>query len=369
MNRLMGYSLTLGSLFGVPVKVHWSFSLILLLAAYVAHAEGLPLHSVLLFFSFIGFLFLFVVMHEFGHVMMARRYGVHTRDVILSPIGGVARLENIPDQSRHELWIALAGPAVNVVLFFVLGLIQYVIFGHILPIADGIRMVTLGDLLGNLVVINLLLVVFNLIPAFPMDGGRVLRALLSMATGDKLRATQIASTIGQILAVVFMLLGLYIDHYGFIIIGFFVLSTARAEYRQLKTLSHLNSTLVKDIMRTAYTTLNPYELVTEIAGHKDEGSFLVRDDDGTIVGVLPSILLLRNEHVGVEGVESMKVLPLQVRDRMIKQWGYVSENTNLHAAFKALNEFGWALAPVIDTSNVIVGVIDREMLKAELKRV
>jgi len=366
MNRLVGSSLTLGNISGIPVKVHWSFSLVLLLAAYVVYSEGLPLYPGILFFSFIAFLFVFVVMHEFGHVLAARRFGVKTKDVILSPIGGVARLEGIPMKPAHELWIALAGPAVNVVLFCIIGLIQYTLHGHIFPTHEGIRMSSLTDLMGNLIVINFLLVVFNLIPAFPMDGGRVLRALLAMGTGDRLKATRIATYIGQAIAVVFIMLGLYIDHYGLIFIGMFVILTARAEYKQLRTAAHLSKTLVKDIMRTTYTTLNPSEPVSNIVGLKDEGSFLVRDDEGRIVGVLPS-LFLNKKNTKKDALTLTE--PLLVQDRMIEQWGFISEGMNLQSAFRALNDYGWALAPVVDPTDTIVGVIDRDILRAELRSI
>ena len=364
MNKLVGSSLTLGNIFGIPVKVHWSFSMILLLAASVAYNEGLAIYPAFLFFSFIAFLFVFVVMHEFGHVLMARRYGVNTKDVILSPIGGVARLEGIPVKPKHELWIALAGPAVNVVLFCGIGLLQYLLHGYIFPTDEAIRMGSIEDLMGNLIMINFLLVVFNLIPAFPMDGGRVLRALLSMGIGDRLKATKIATYIGQAIAVVFILLGLYIDHYGLIFIGFFVIYTARAEYRQLRTAAHLSNTLVKDIMRTTYTTLNPSEQVSQIIGLKNEKSFLVRDEIGKIVGVLPNIFFKIRGKNTVEEAQS-----LMVQDRMITQWGFISEGMNLQSAFRALNEYGWALAPVVDINDTIVGVIDRDILSEELNRV
>lgn len=364
MNNFFGSSLTLGNIFGIPVKVHWSFSLVLLLAAYVVYSEGLPLYPAIIFFSFIGFLFLFVVMHEFGHVLMARHYGVKTRDVILSPIGGVARLESIPVKPKHELWIALAGPAVNVVLFCGIGLVQYLIHGHVLPTDDGIRMGSVKDLTGNLIMINFLLVVFNLVPAFPMDGGRVLRALLSMGIGDRLKATKIATYIGQAIAVVFILLGFYFDHFGLVFIGFFVIYTARAEYRQLRTVAHLSNTLVKDIMRTTYTTLNPVEQVSRVVGLKNEKSFLVRDEIGMIVGVLPSILFRKKKEAGWEESEL-----LLVQDGMITQWGFISEGMNLQTAFRALNDHGWALAPVVDMDDTIVGVIDRDILRDELKSI
>lgn len=365
--KYIGSSLTLGRIAGIPVKVHWSFSIILLLAAYVSYSEGLSAFSTALFFSFIGFLFVFVVMHEFGHVLMARKYGVHTRDVILSPIGGVARLENIPSQPRHELWIALAGPAVNVVLFIVLLLLQRLIYsGFWFPEGDGIQLSSYRDLLSNMILMNVLLVVFNMVPAFPMDGGRVLRALLSMGLGDRLKATKIASFIGQVIAAGFVLLGLYIDHFGFIFIGIFVMITARSEYRQMKLSAKLTNTFVRDVMRKNYTTLLATETMTHARSIKEEGSFLVQNTAGGIVGVLPGLFLNTNKKES----ESTDIIPSDealVSDRMIPQWGYISEGMNLSTAFKALNEYGWAIAPVIDQSNKIVGVVDRELLRNVMK--
>ncbi len=355
--KILGLSLTLGTIAGIPVKVHWSFSLLLVFAGYVVYSEGLPWVGILWFFGFIAMLFSFVVMHEFGHALTARKYGIYTRDVILSPIGGVARLERLPVKPMHELWIALAGPAVNLVLFVILITLNRILYDSWLPMpGDALWISSWKDLMGYLIIINVMLVVFNMIPAFPMDGGRVLRAILSKLSGDRLKATRIASIIGQLIAVVFIGLGVYFDHFGGIFIGLFVMFTARAEYRQLKAFTKMNRTFVGEVMRRRYTILHPDESLESARNNDREGSFLVQNERGDIIGVLPRISL------GTSRAED-NLDDLQVSDRMITQWGYVSEGMNLQAAFEALNEYGWALAPVVDPSNNVVGVIDRKILR------
>jgi Zn-dependent protease len=176
----MGMSWKLGRIAGIDVFLHATFVLLL---AYVGMTEG-EIGPILLVCAVFGC----VLLHELGHALMARRFGIATVDITLYPIGGVARLRRMPRAPGAELLIALAGPAVNVLI--VLGLI---ILGLI-----GVR----GEFLETLLLINVMLALFNLIPAFPMDGGRVLRALLSGWLG-RARATMIAAGIGRGLALVF----------------------------------------------------------------------------------------------------------------------------------------------------------------------
>ncbi len=199
----MGWSFPIGSVGGTLIRVHVTFFLLLAWvagSAWIAGGAQAALDSVL----FILLLFACVVLHELGHVLAARRYGVQTPDITLLPIGGVARLERIPEKPSQEFVIAIAGPAVNVVIAAIL----LVILGGILP-AGSLELDNPGvNLLARLAGANIFLVVFNLIPAFPMDGGRILRAALAHWLGYT-QGTRIAATVGQVLAFGFGFLGLF----------------------------------------------------------------------------------------------------------------------------------------------------------------
>jgi Zn-dependent protease/CBS domain-containing protein len=201
----MKWSWKIGTLAGIEVRIHVTF---LLLLGWVAAGHWLTGRSADAALAGIGFilaLFGCVLLHELGHALAARKFGIPTRDITLLPIGGVARLERMPDKPGQELWVALAGPAVNV-------LIAAVMFAWLTathswaPLAE--LHVAAGPFLERLLVANVWLVLFNLIPAFPMDGGRVLRALLASRM-EYVRATQIAAGVGQGLAFVFGLIGLF----------------------------------------------------------------------------------------------------------------------------------------------------------------
>ena len=174
---------------------------------------------------FILLVFLCVTLHEFGHIAMARRFGVNTPEVILSPIGGIAAMERMPDKPRQDLLVAIAGPLVNVVIALVL--MAALGLGPVLLTTAGFDQ---GSLAERLLLVNIMLVAFNLIPAFPMDGGRVLRALLAMKLGAP-RATAIAARIGQAFAVAFFVLGLLWSPI-LMVVGVFIYFAASAEEQQ-----------------------------------------------------------------------------------------------------------------------------------------
>src|SRR5947209_2165421 len=201
----MRWSLKLGQIKGIKIYMHWTFLILVgwIFMVYLGQGQGIAL--ALRGVGFILTVFGCVVLHELGHAVTAQRYHIRTRDITLLPIGGVARLERMPREPRQELWVALAGPAVNVIIAAVLGAILW-LKGAFASVATIWRVS--GSFLNQLMYVNLFLVAFNLIPAFPMDGGRVLRALLATRL-DYARATEIAARVGQGLAIVFGFLGFF----------------------------------------------------------------------------------------------------------------------------------------------------------------
>jgi Zn-dependent protease len=222
----MKWSYFFGEYFGIAVRMHVTF---LILVAWIAFSAWSVTGSLAVAFGrivILGALFTCVVMHEYGHALMARRFGIGTREITLLPIGGVAQLESIPEDPHQELAIALAGPAVNVVLAGIIGLLMALAGNLDLIVADGLFG---GSLLATLFRVNVIMAVFNMVPALPMDGGRVLRALLAIRL-PALRATQIATQVAKALAASMMVAGLLTGHMLLTIIGGFVWISSGAEY-------------------------------------------------------------------------------------------------------------------------------------------
>ena len=285
----MKWSWKLGEFAGIGVYMHATFLLLLGWVALVHWLDDKSLEAVVLGVGFILALFLCIVLHEYGHALTARRYGIRTRDITLLPIGGVARLERMPEKPIQELWVALAGPAVNVVIAFAL-LIWLQVAGTAQPLDD--LSVVSGPFLERLLILNVILVVFNMIPAFPMDGGRVLRALLALKM-DYVRATQIAAGFGQAIAFVFGFIGLFANPF-LLFIALFVWIGAAQESSMAQMRSSLGGIPVSRAMLTDYQTLSPHDPISRaveliLAGSQQD--FPVVDGD-TVVGVLTRTDLL-----------------------------------------------------------------------------
>jgi Zn-dependent protease len=279
----MNWSWKLGRFAGIDVYVHVTFLLLVGFIAFSAYLDTGTLSGVIDGVLYILALFACVVLHEYGHALTARRYHIATRDITLYPIGGVARLERMPDQPIQELWVALAGPAVNVVIAAGLYAIQVVTGGP--TRLDRIGMLE-GTLLERLIVVNVALVLFNLIPAFPMDGGRVLRALLATRL-DYIRATQIAAALGQGIALLFGFIGLFSNPF-LLFIAFFVWTAASQEASLVQMKFALGGIPVRRAMLTDYRTVSQYDplqRVTELILNGSQHDFPVVDD-GRVAGVL-----------------------------------------------------------------------------------
>jgi stage IV sporulation protein FB len=301
---------------------------------------------------FIVLLFLCVLLHEFGHIFTARSFGVRTPDVILLPIGGVARLERIPEQPSEEFLIAIAGPAVNVVIALLL-----VFIGGANLSADHLAALESANfsMIDRLAAVNLFLALFNLIPAFPMDGGRVLRALLASRLGF-VRATEIAAMIGQWVAFVLGFLGLF-GNPILIFIAIFVYLAASAEAHLVATRAMSRGVPVTAAMVTQFATLTPDEHVdvaVETLLRTSQGEFPVVDDNGRPLGVLGRNDVIRA--LKERGPDA------RVADAMTVHIPTIDKNRCLDEAFRLLQEKSVPAVGVVDASGRLVGLVTSETI-------
>ena len=345
----MGWSLKIGSVYGTAVRIHITFILFLAWIfglSYVSGGAQQAWDGLL----FLVLLFLCVLLHEFGHIFTARAFGVSTPDVILLPIGGVARLERIPEQPSEEFLIAIAGPAVNVVIA---GLLILLAGAHIqpdrLPSLDSTNV----SMVDRLAAVNLFLAVFNLIPAFPMDGGRVLRALLASRLGY-VHATEIAATIGQWVAFALGFVGLF-GNPLLIFIAIFVYLAAASEAHLVAIRAMSRGVPVTAAMMTQFATLTPDEHVdaaVETLLRTSQGEFPVVDGDGRPIGVLGRNDLIRA--LKERGPDA------RVAAAMSDRIPTVSRSRCLEDAFKLLQEKSAPAVGIVDAAGKLVGLVTSE---------
>src|SRR5215204_1525984 len=255
----MKWQWKLGRFAGIDVFVHATFLILIGWVGYSQWLENQNWSEVINGIVFILALFLCVVLHEYGHALTARKYGIKTRDITLYPIGGVARLERMPDKPIEELWVALMGPAVNLVI--AAGLFAYLYATNNLVSINGLTIAS-GSFLERLMAVNISLVVFNLIPAFPMDGGRILRAILALRL-EYVRATQIAASIGQGMALLFGFLGL-IGSPTLLFIAFFVWIGASQEANAAQVKNSVSGIPITRAMLTDFKTLSPRDNLSQV---------------------------------------------------------------------------------------------------------
>lgn len=345
----MSWSIKVARVAGVDVKIHLTFLLLLAWIGFTHYLQGgaaAAFQGVLL----IVLLFACVLLHEFGHALAARRYGISTPDITLLPIGGVARLQRMPDKPRQELIVALAGPLVNVLI----ALMLFLILGRMTGLAE---LAQLEDprvsLLAKLLSVNVALVVFNLIPAFPMDGGRVLRALLAMRM-DYVRATQIAASIGQGLAFLFGFWGLFNNPLLIFIALFVYLGAAQeASLVQMRDLAEglpVSAAMVRDF-RTLPLDATLGDAVDALLS-TSQHEFPLVDAAGRAHGILTRDQLVKAlREDGSEG---------PVFGVMHKDLPEVGLRTPFEAAFTLMQESGSPALPVVDDGGRLVGLITPE---------
>lgn len=358
----MKWQWKLGRFLGIDVYVHATFLLLIGWVGYSYWLEHGTLAEVINGILFILALFLCVVLHEYGHALTARKYGIKTRDITLYPIGGVARLERMPDKPIEELWVALMGPAVNVVIAVILFAVL-VATGGLTSLA-GLTIAS-GSFFMRLMIVNVSLVLFNLIPAFPMDGGRVLRAILAMRM-DYVHATQAAASIGQGIAFIFGFIGMFSNPF-LLFIAFFVYIGASQEASMALMKNSISGIPVTRAMLTDFKTLSPRDTLAQVVGLILAGSqhdFPVVDANGVVMGILE-----RDEFIAALSRQGQSAPVVGV---MRKDVPSVDSHDMVESALTRLQESGAKTLPVMHAGQFI-GLITAEniteflMIRSALK--
>jgi Zn-dependent protease len=347
----MKSGLNLGRWFGIDVIVHWTFLLLIGLLVFAQLVSGAAWTAVLGSTTLLLAVFLCVLLHEFGHALTARAFGIRTHDITLLPIGGLARLERIPENPWQEFWIALAGPAVNVAIVAVLMPVAAALGG----IQDLLRSdLTAVGFLTQLISINVALVAFNLLPAFPMDGGRVLRAVLAMFL-PYAKATNIAAACGQVMAVLFGIVGFF-TNWMLMLVAFFVYFAARGEAQHVRTRSLVRGARVREAMVPRFRGLEPglslRAAVAELlADHQQDFPVVER---GQVVGVLHRADLL-------SGIAQGR-WEATVGDTMDRRCQFIDESMPLDQAFAIMQRLGCSMLPVL-RGHSLIGVLTADNIE------
>jgi Zn-dependent protease/CBS domain-containing protein len=342
----MGWTISIGRVVGTEIKVHLTFFILVAFWAMAGYQQGGSPGALLATASLLA-LFACVLFHEFGHILMAGRFGVRTPDVILLPIGGVARLERIPDEPRQELLIALAGPAVTLAIVVLLYLVL-ALSGREPSLWE---LEPAGPFLENLMRVNLYLLLFNLFPAFPMDGGRVLRAALASKLG-LVAGTRIAARLGQTSAVVAGFYGLTAGEPLLLLISLFVFLGAGAEASAVETRMAGAGLDASQMMVTHFRTIPVHATLADavemlLSGEQRE--FPVVDNLGRVEGILT------RDHI-IRGI-SQRGQASTVGEAMASQAPAVTPTLGFQEALERLRSSGLPALPVVDASGQLVGLL------------
>jgi Zn-dependent protease/predicted transcriptional regulator len=392
----MRFSWKIFTWLGIPVFVHWTFGLVILFfVGWETWTNGLVWQEIALQLTVLVALFTCVLLHEYGHVLTARQYGFGTRDIILTPIGGIARLEGMPEKPFQEFMVAIGGPLVNVLIAFLIYLSCKFFFfsqeaywwafetvilefsykaipfaSYFLPDVTTINAESSGTdlvisdwllLLPIMLVMNVVMVLFNLIPAFPMDGGRIFRSLLAMQFG-RLKATQAAAWLGQLLAVLFVVQGVRSQSFGLTFIGMFVFANARRENAMVQLDHRLSEGSVADVLQTQYQVLNTTDWLqsaVEINRQTGTVNFLVQDMEGHLVGYLAE-----NDW---RNALKKRQTAANVQDFYQADLNGVWLHESLQKVYYFLYERRKPILVVVDHANNVLGIVERKDLDKFLR--
>lgn len=340
----MGNAVKIGRAFGIDIKVHWTFFLLLAFFAFLGFSRSGSVLEALILMALVIALFICVLMHEYGHSLVAQRLGIDIEDITLLPIGGLARMAAMPEKPMDEVKIAIAGPLVNLVLAPILLVVAFLLGANLLDPAGLTSIGSFTQVVVYLGIINVALAVFNLLPAFPMDGGRILRGLLASRLGA-VRATDVASRVGQIFAVGFFLVGLFYNPI-LSLVAVFIFLGATSEAQMTRQREMMRGLTVADVMGTKRRTetITPYHnfgQVMDAVIHGYQEDFPVVDADGRLVG-----LITRNEVMTAAHSPDRFA---SVRDLMRTDYPTLTSDADLfQEGNRILQESGLRAVPVVD---------------------
>jgi Zn-dependent protease len=357
----MKWSWKLVTIRGIEIKIHVTFLLVLIWGAMSWGSGG---WSGAIYGTFLTLtVFVFVLLHELGHAVAAQRYNIPVHDILLLPIGGLARLSRMPEKPSQELVVSLAGPAVNLVL--ILALLPFVAAGLAMQAVQGgtLRLpptMTPGllNLATFLLMTNVTLLLFNMLPAFPLDGGRVLRALLSMRLPSA-RATRLAATIGKIFALIFGMVALFTGNVSLALIAFFVFLGAGVEGQEATTREMLRGVTVAEAVDADAPTLPadaPAHLAFERLMRSPHGALAVLDQDGVFLGIVTRAGMQRQWAAGVRG----QVLSFVEQPSLV-----MGGEATLDSARRDMVEAGTTIAAVF-IQGCFAGLLDFEAIRRAL---
>ena len=345
----MKYSLYLGKISGIKISVHWTFLILIFWIVFTNMRSGRNVEEIIWSVVFVLAIFACVIMHELGHALTALRFNIKTRGISILPIGGVAQLESIPEKPKEELLVALAGPAVNILIAAIL--YPFIKVTNELGELDNFTSIGPANFFVALMTINLWLALFNLIPAFPMDGGRVLRALLGFKLSHA-KATAIAASIGQVLAMVFVFFGFFYNPF-LIFIGFFIFLGAQSEAVYARSKFLLKGFTVNDVLMHEIPLVDQHATIKEAAARllDSQNKNFVVHAAGRPVGTLSRDQIIkalgeRGEHVSVNEVKDEKMI-------------FLSPEMPLEEAWQLLQQERKPLMLVMSDGN-LAGVLDQE---------
>ncbi|MCX8079822.1 MAG: site-2 protease family protein [Bacteroidia bacterium] len=344
-------TLNIARVAGIPVKIHWTFLLLIAYIFFSNYLSGKASDQIIWTLLFILSIFLTVFLHELGHAAMARVFGIRTHDITILPIGGVARLSEIPTKPFEEILVSLAGPMVNVILSIVVYILYDIRWDKIILIKAG-ESISGENFFIYYFFVNLWLAVFNLIPGFPMDGGRVLRALLSYRM-ERYKATRIAAYIGQAIAVVFIFFGFFSNPF-LIFIGLFIILGAESEAEFTRSDYLLSRVPVKSIVMKNYGMLqitDPISVAVEKILESENKNFVVFDNNRPVGTLSREDIIFGLEKFGKD---------ITVESVTEKNPFKITHNMKLNEVYKNFHQGAQGYILVYDEHGHFEGVLDLE---------